>query len=215
MSLRHRIREQRKGDGTVLDPKLQARFTRSCTDAAFGYTAATIAAYADLTSQVLNFWADALQPAGEDKTSGTKDQAGFPFVGQGTTPTPFAPFDWMMDPRWLPPTANCTLGNAVASPFAPWCGMLPFAAAPAVWPMALMLMSAGVPRSVAWPTAEANVAVMDAADAAADSVKQVFASYPSGGGHAVTSFWPPTSFMTLASFAPFNINAMMAAFRFA
>jgi hypothetical protein len=199
----------------VLDPKLQARFTRSCTDAAFGYTAATIAAYADLTSQVLNFWADALQPAGDDKTRATNEQAGFPFVRQNTTPTPFAPFDWMVDPRWLPPTANSALGNVLASPFAAWCGMLPITASPAVWPMAIMLMSAGVPRSVAWPTAEANVAVMDAADAAAVSVKQVFASYPTGGGHAVTSLWPPNSFMTLAAFSPFNINAMMAAFRFA
>ncbi len=195
----------------MLDPKLQARFTRSCTDAAFGYTAAIIAAYADLTSQVLNFWADTL-PAGDEKTFGTGEQAGFPFAGYGTMPTPF---DWMMDPRWLPPTPNSTLGNAAVSPFVPWCGMFPFAAAPAVWPMALMLMSAGVPRSVAWPAAEANVAVMDAADAAAVSVKQVFASYPTGGGHAVTPFWPPTSFMTLAAFAPFNINAIMTAFRFA
>jgi len=168
----------------VFDPKLQARFARSCTDAAFGYTAATIAAYADLTSQVLNFWADALQPAGDDKTPGTKEQAGFSFVRQGTMPTPFSPFDWMNDPRWLPPTANSAIGNALSSPFAAWFGMLPVAASPAVWPMAVMLMSAGVPRSVAWPTAEANVAVMDAADAAAVSVKQVFESYQTGGGQA-------------------------------
>jgi len=199
----------------VLDPKLQARFARSCTDAAFGYTAATIAAYADLTSRVLNFWADALQPAGDDKTPGTKEQAGFSFVRQGTMPTPFSPFDWMNDPRWLPPTANSALGNALSSPFAAWFGMLPVAASPAVWPMAVMLMSAGVPRSVAWPTAEANVAAIDAADAAVVSVKQVFESYQTGCGQAVTSFWPPNSFMTLAGFSPFNINAMMATFRFA
>ncbi|MCK5496359.1 MAG: hypothetical protein KAI80_08110, partial [Hyphomicrobiaceae bacterium] len=93
----------------MLDPKLQARFARSCTDAAFGYTAATIAAYADLTSRVLNFWADALQPTGDDKTPGTKEQAGFSFVRQGAMPTPFSPFDWMNDPRWLPPTANSAL----------------------------------------------------------------------------------------------------------
>ena len=199
----------------MLDPKLQARFARSCTDAAFGYTAATIAAYADLTSRVLNFWADALQPTGDDKTPGTKEQAGFSFLRQGTMPTPFSPFDWMNDPRWLPPTANSAIGNALSSPFAAWFGMLPVTASPAVWPIAVMLMSAGVPRSVAWPTAEANVAVMDAADAAAVSVKQVFESYQTGGGQAVTSFWPPNSFMTLAGFSPFNINAMMATFRFA
>ncbi len=93
--------------------------------------------------------------------------------------------------------------------------MFPIAASPAVWPMAFMLMSAGVPRSVAWPTAEANAAVMEAADVAAVSVKQVFASYQTPGGHAVSSFWPPATLMTMAAFAPFNVNAIINAFRFA
>ena len=199
----------------MLDPKLQARFTRSCTDAAFGYTAATIAASAAFTNQVLNFWADALPPAQSDETRETNNWAGFPLVHEDTTPMPFAPSAWMMNPRWQPPTADNAYGNAFASPFTAWFGMFPFAASPAVWPIAFMLMSAGVPRSVAWPAAEANVAVMDAADAAAVTVKQVFASYQTAGGHAVSPFWSPASLMTLAAFAPFNINAMMTAFRFA
>ncbi len=199
----------------MLDPKLQARFTRSCTDAAFGYTAATIAAYEAFTDQVLNFWADALGPVQSDETPETNAWTDTPLVRQDTPPTPFAPFAWMMDSRWQPSTTGYAYGNAFASPFAAWFGMFPFAASPAVWPMAFMLISAGVPRSVAWPTAEANVAVMDAADAAAVSVKQVFTSFQTAGGHAFTPFWSPSPLMSLAAFAPFNINAMMTAFRFA
>ena len=50
--------------------------------------------------------------------------------------------------------------------------------------MAFMMVSSGVPHTVAWPTAEANAAVLDAADAATQSIKKAFASYHTEGGHA-------------------------------
>jgi len=201
----------------VLDTKLQVRFTRSCTDAAFGYAAAASAAYAAFADQVLSFWADALQPPQQKAVPEPSTWFGFPFVRNDAAPMPFA---WMMDTRWQPPTAHNAYGNASASPFDAWFGMFPITASPAawspaVWPMAFMLISAGVPRSVAWPTAEANVAVMDAADAAAVSVKQVFNSYQTSGGHAFAPFWSSAPFVSLTAFAPFNIGAMMTAFRFA
>ena len=62
--------------------------------------------------------------------------------------------------------------------------MFPFAAPPAAWPMAFMMMASGVPHSVAWPTAEANAAVLDAADAATQLDQEGFASYHTEGGHA-------------------------------
>lgn len=102
--------------------------------------------------------------------------------------------------------------------FAAWFNMFPYAAPSAAWPMAFMMMASGVPRSVAWPTAEANVAAMDAADAAAVSVREAFASYRSDSGYAVAqqSSWPPVQMMMLAAaLIPLNINAMLTAFRVA
>ena len=46
----------------MLDPELQQRFARHCTEAAFGYSAASTAAYASFADQVLNFWTAILQP---------------------------------------------------------------------------------------------------------------------------------------------------------
>ena len=40
----------------MIDPDLQQRFARRCTDAAFGYSTAGTAAYAAMADQVLNFW---------------------------------------------------------------------------------------------------------------------------------------------------------------
>ena len=69
---------------------------------------------------------------------------------------------------------------------------MPFARHPAAWPMAYVMMSSGVPHAVAWPTAEANAAVLDAANAATRSIKKVFTSYQAEGGHAVGwQRWPP------------------------
>ena len=46
----------------MIDPESQQRFARHCTEAAFGYSAATTAAYAAFADQVMNFWTSVLQP---------------------------------------------------------------------------------------------------------------------------------------------------------
>jgi hypothetical protein len=53
------------------------------------------------------------------------------------------------------------------------------------WPMACGMMAFGIPQSVAWPAAQANVAAMDAFQTAAKSVEEAVVSYRSEGGHAV------------------------------
>ncbi len=45
---------------------------------------------------------------------------------------------------------------------------------PGCWPMAYGMMAAGVPKSVAWPMAEANLAVMDAMTIAGGAAHRVF-----------------------------------------
>jgi hypothetical protein len=55
---------------------------------------------------------------------------------------------------------------------------------------------------------------MDAADAATQSIKQVFASYRSEGGHSASAqAWPHVYMLTFAALVPLNISTMLAAMR--
>jgi hypothetical protein len=88
-------------------------------------------------------------------------------------------------------------GPAAANPYAAlmnaWtaapAAMLEFwgmSRAPVAWPMAFMMISAGLPRSVAVPAAEANAAVLDAAELAGEALQNAYARYRSDSGHAST-----------------------------
>jgi hypothetical protein len=97
---------------------------------------------------------------------------------------------------------------------AAWLTTFPFMPPTAAWPMAFMMMSQGVPQAVAWPTAEANAAVLDAAEIARRSIKQAFASYQSEGGHAAGgNVWPPTDMLTLFAAVPLNVGTMLTAMK--
>lgn len=227
----------------MIDTKLQERFTRSCTDAAFGYTAATTAACAAWADQVFDFWAQMLQPPAPPKP---EPQTFFgwpiPLAAPAPKPAPPAPnpmaaFGWPI-PQWpaTPPAttqfpfqapANPYMSNPymsnpfMANPYMAMFNMFPFAAAtPAgpAWPMAFMMIAAGMPQSVAWPTAKANAAVMDAADVAAVSVHKAFSSYRSEGGHAsvpASNGWPVANLMMLAVLIPLAVNPVLSAMRVA
>ena len=231
----------------MIDPDLQQRFTRRCADAAFGYSAASTAAYAAMADQVLNFWSGVLQPA-PPKPQPPPNLWSWP-VPMAPKPAPpaapplFNPFAWMLPPPPAPTPPPVTLptnpweamaafASAMSSalsamsatpvrplsqstnPMAAWLTTMPFASAPASWPMAFMMMSSGVPHAVAWPTAEANAAVLDAADAATQSIKKVFASYHGEGGHASShGTWPPTDMLTLMAMLPLNVGTMFTALR--
>lgn len=100
------------------------------------------------------------------------------------------------------------------NPMTAWLTTMPFASAPAAWPMAFMMMSNGVPHAIAWPTAEANVAVLDAADVARQSITKVFASYQTESGHASGgNAWPPSSMLTLMAMVPLNVGNLLTAMR--
>jgi hypothetical protein len=203
----------------MLDTRLQERFTRRCTDAAFGYSAATTAAYAAFAGQVFDFWAGVLEP---DRRTPPAPQPiwGWPLPlaapapRREAAPFPFFPFPWAAPaPSRLTPADNAFAGAQAA--FSAWLDMFTAVPSPA-WPMACMMIASGVPRSIAVPTAEANMAVMDAAEAASTSVQQVFASYRSDSGHAVArQQWPAPSLMMLAMFVPLNVSAMLSTMRVA
>lgn len=233
----------------MIDPDLQQKFTRRCTDAAFGYSTASTAAYAAMADQVLNFWSSVLQPpAAKRQPDPPPSLWNWPVPLQPEPPAQpsmalFNPFAWMLPPPPPPKPAPTALpinpfeamtafANAMSgalsamsatpvrplsqstNPMLAWLTTLPFASAPASWPMAFMMMSSGVPHAVAWPTAEANAAVMDAADAATQSIKNVFANYHTGSGHASSSgTWPPTNMLTLMAMVPMNVGTMFTARR--
>jgi hypothetical protein len=231
----------------MLDPESQQRFARHCTEAAFGYSAATTAAYAAFADQVLSFWSSVLQPPKSE-----------PQPSLWPWPTPFAPlpapaakpqlpalanpFLWALPQPAPTPRAPALPGNpwdalaqfaqvmsgaltamaptpvrpvsTPANPMAAWLAACPFPMPTAAWPMAFMMMSNGVPHAVAWPTAEANAAVIDAADVARRSIKKTFASYQSESGHAAGgNVWPPVELMTLFAAVPMNIGTMLAAMK--
>ena len=254
----------------MLDPQLQQRFARSCAEAAFGYSAASAAAYAAFADQVLGFWSSVLRvsPANAEPRSelwrwpmplGPADflpspapppAPASPFAG-----LPFNPFAWALPaaPQPAPPPpqnpfANPLMANSMmaapmaamamfaeavtgamsamsgapvksivdtANPMTAWMSMLPFAKQSAAWPMAVVMMSSGVPHAVAWPTAEANVAALDAAEAARQSFKQALAGYQSDDGRAAGgNAWPPqANFLTLMAMVPLNIGTMFTALK--
>lgn len=182
------------------DPELSARFAKSCTTAAFGYARAASAAYAALASQTLDFWANAtLPPPVRDDY---RPSAPYLITGPRSYRAP-ASSD-------LPPHLDFVrLSNAwVSSPmFAPvraWWGLFPLEGNPASWPMAYAMMTAGVPRAVALPAAEANVAAMDAAEAASTSIDRAFSAYRSESGFAVSQVIAPKALISALFLLPFT-----------
>lgn len=207
----------------MLDTRLQERFAQRCTDAAFGYSAATTAAYAAFADQVFGFWAGMLTPERHEPAPAPQVNWGWPLpmpappARQEAVFNPFMPFAWAMPqpPKSQSAPAYDAFAGANAA-FSAWLGMFSYAVPSPAWPMACMMMASGVPRSVAMPAAEANMAVMDAAGAASASMQKALASYRSDGGHAVVrQEWPPAQLMMLAMMVPFNIGAVLTSLRVA
>lgn len=207
----------------------QIRIAKSCTEASLGYAAATVAAYSEIVSSTLGVWADFardMNRANEDtparraswfRAPGEEDRgrssAARPRSLLRDEPRGGDPFAWQnnmaMDvtswwfaspwpkPQWSP------FG---ATPFDPLSAFMAFvpspSASPAVWPGAFAMIAVGIPRSVAWPMAEANVAAMDAANRTVVAVREAFPAYRSDNGFASAQVWSPESMMQLMLDAP-------------
>ena len=196
---------------TYVDPELTRRFTQSCTTAAFGYARAATAAYAALATQAFDFWTQAAKQRERDdyKPSApylvTGPRTYRPAVSPAPMETPM-PFDFVR-------LSNAWTSSPMFAPMRAWLGLFPLEGNPASWPMAYAMMTAGVPRAVALPAAEANVAAMDAAEAASASIDRVFASYRTEGGYAVTPMSASSKAMMRALFltplAPFAASVKL------
>lgn len=147
-------------------------FNRCMSEAMFGYAKASMAAYTAFLDQSMSFWT-------------------------GNSPSPV--------PAWP---------KAPTTPFAPAMSMNPFtfwgdvfatwgSARPTVAPpLAYMMIAWGMPRDVAWPAAEANAAMLDAADTATASFNETFARYRSDGGHASAHVVSPKKMALTMMYGP-------------
>jgi len=191
-----------------VDSELSQRFARSCTTAAFGYARAASAAYAAFADQTLDFWSSAAKSAAQNddhrSTSPQLSMGPRPYRAAYVPPArsePAPQFDFVR-------MSNAWAASPMFAPVRAWWGMFPLEGPPASWPMAYAMMSAGVPRAVAMPAAEANAAAMDAAEVAAQSVDRAFASYRSDSGFAVSQVIGPKSLISALFLAP------LASFKF-
>lgn len=207
----------------MFDFDLQMRFMKSAMDAWTGYAAASTAAFEAwqreaqqvLTGKVASkpaafdmtnanpfmWWMNAFSGAQPMKSPAADFGAGF-FQFAPQFATPFAnPFASTAQPSFAFP-------NFAATPWtSAWTDMLQsccWSWPQASWalyqtPMTAMLMSAGMPYSVAEPTARANAASMDAADAARLSFNNMYSSFQTAGGHAFTPIAMWQKFMELAT----------------
>lgn len=197
----------------MFDWNLQLRFWRSATEAMLEGATATLAAAGEFQSHLL---AEA-EPKAASKAPAPQPLDAFnPFswtnawwqvAMSAAAPQPApraAPIDPLNPVTWFPAWVTTPVGT---SPIAPdqwmkfttdfWFNRAPaWATAPAwtIWhgPFTLMLMSTGMPHSVASPAARASAASLDAADAAREQMSLAFAAYRSDGGHAAASIatWP-------------------------
>lgn len=201
----------------MLDARLQARLTENCRDAAVGYANASAAAMNACAQQMLNFWTAPFAqsqrkpatPARGDNLSWFNPAGYAAQWGNATSPFPVNP--WMAMAPWMPrqvapqPAMAFPL-MAMSMAFGPaatwWSNAMrgpTFA-----WPMAYSMMAQGVPDSVAWPAAEANAAMADAANTIKEQAQSAFASYQSAGGFAMAHIWKDPKYATnaLGFFAP-------------
>lgn len=171
-----------------------ARITRSSANAATGYATAAFAAYADFASQAFGLWAqtlDAMVPKPEPRSwyrHPDKPQLGNsaanPFAWMTYAGQPAPAFAQFWGQAWAKPALPGMAGQPTFNPFEIWLRAWPLQGNPAAWPMAFALMGAGLSRQVAYPTAEANAAVIDVISTATEVARERFSTYRSDGGHA-------------------------------
>ncbi|MBU1209916.1 MAG: hypothetical protein KJ587_01425 [Alphaproteobacteria bacterium] len=173
----------------MFDFDTQARFNESCTKAVVNYLNASGAAYQAMTDQMLRAWGQSIDTFVENANS-QRSSGGMQIFQPGHTGQygQSGKFDYMLPWAAVPnaimranPLASLTpfgagSGYGMFSPLAPWMEMMMPRNATA-WPMAVGMISLGVPEQVAWPTARGNAAAMDAYSVAAKSVEKALTAF--------------------------------------
>jgi hypothetical protein len=167
------------------------QISRSCTEAALGYAAAATAVYTEFACRAFDFWGVALsglveEPVAEKAKAVTKGPEVTTEPRFGMSADDWNPLSWLeprrfealwkMDATTTPVSAMFAMANAV-----------PLRGTSTSWGMAKVMIDSGVPRSIAWPTAEANAAALDAADAASNGFRRIVASFHTESGYATSA----------------------------
>jgi hypothetical protein len=191
---------------TPVDTELTTRFAKSYTTAAFGYARAASAAYAALADQTLDFWAQAAKTTTATPRRTDEFRPSAPYLVTGPRPyrSAFTPAPTPTPPLDLFKISSAWASSPMFAPMRAWWGMFPLEGNPSSWPMAYAMMTAGVPRAVALPTAEANLAAIDAAEAASASIDRAFSTYRSESGFAVAQIVSPKALYSALMLAPFT-----------
>jgi hypothetical protein len=166
------------------------RIARGCTQAAAGYAAAATAAYTAFACSALDFWCTALSGLAETPVS-SPTAVQQPVVAPTVTEEPpfgmsladWSPMSWFDPQRYqslwyltpMTPPAQAAMAMANAVPLRGTSGS---------WGMARVMIDSGVPRSIAWPAAEANAAALEAADVASNGFRTVLANFHTESGYA-------------------------------
>lgn len=170
----------------MLDVETQARFNQSCTKAVVNYLNASGAAYQAMADQMLRMWGQSIDTFVENAKQ--PQPFGAMQIFQPGRAGPSGRYDCMMPWAAVPnammqanPLASLSpfgpgSGYGMFSPLAPWMEMMMPRNATA-WPMAVGMISFGVPEQVAWPTARGNAAAMDAYSVAAKSVEKALTTF--------------------------------------
>lgn len=181
----------------MMSPDKQVEIAKLAMDAAFGYTKAAINAAFEATSRTLAVCHEVAhatlpQPPAKEETwewSGAPRRPHSTLLAPDRRPAPETADPFAVWANLVQAGQKAWLGPGAPSPFA-WWMWTPQSAVPASWPLAYGMISSGVPGSVAWPMAEANVALFDAARKTAEAAGPAVPSYRSDNGFAVAQVWP-------------------------
>lgn len=186
----------------MFDSQTQARINQSCTEAFVNYLNASGAAYQAMAHQMLRAWGQSVDAFVESAQSGASpsnravqrygDPRTSPGLGGAACMMPWAAVpNAMMQANPMAAFNPFGVPYGMFSPFAPWFDMLKPMQSQA-WPMAVGMISVGVPEQIAWPTARGNAAAMDAFNVAASSLEKAFAEYQkTGAARDMTTRAPP------------------------
>ena len=200
----------------MIDFSSQQRIAGSLIEAGANITAATLEAYAGFTSQMIDVWSASAvagrRTASTPSRSVSARRRNIASTGDAALwPAAFSPLSFLPG-LWSAPSApSGTMQGVLFDPRAMLAmldGMMSAWRLAGPTPAAAALMTAGVSHRVAWPTAKAGAAALDAAHIAARSVERAFSSYRSDGGHAVAQIIMLPEPKAVAALMP-SLAAMM------
>lgn len=215
----------RRGLFKMFDVRTQERFNKSCTEAVVNYLNASGAAYQAVAGQMLRMWGQSVdnlieqtqQASGTALTSTRSSSPSLNGNGAASCVMPWAALPSSMFPGNQLATLNpFGVPYGMFAPMTPFLDMMkPFQAT--AWPMAVGMISFGVPEQVAWPTARGHAAAMDAYNVAANSVEKAFSDYrrDQRAPSRVERFEQdaPTPFTLAFAIMPFDPDMLMRFFK--